>query len=103
MSAACFLALRGVETAGFSRRLSGFVSRVSRLSFGAYLLSWISDGLLYPLLVRMAPTYMQRPPWALPVSILSLALALLLSQLVEWLNIPLDGGVQRLLARLERA
>lgn len=102
VSVACFLTLRAVGTAGFSAGFSRFLVWVSRLSFGAYLLSWVSDGLIYRQLARMIPGYLMRLPFALPATALSLALALLLSQLVEWLNIPFDRGVQRLLARLER-
>ena len=102
VSMLCFLTLRGVRTESLPEGLCRFVARVSRLSFGAYLLSWISDGLLYPPFVRMVPGYIQRLPWALPVTALSLALALLLSQFTEWANIPLDRGVQTLLRRPDR-
>lgn len=102
VSLACFVTLYTLKTAHLPARLAAFIGWVSRLSFGAYLLSWVSDGLLYPVFIRLVPAFEARLPWALPVTALSLAIALPLAQLSEWLRLPLDKLVRRALAGTER-
>ena len=95
LSVLCFILLLGVPAARFPAGLRKGIEWVSRLSFGAYLMSWVSDGFLYPVFVRLAPDYLQRLPWAVPLTVLSLAFALLLAQVVEWIVKPLDRGIRK--------
>ena len=95
LSVLCFILLLGVPAARFPAGLRKGIERVSRLSFGAYLMSWVSDGFLYPVFVRLAPDYLQRLPWAVPLTVLSLAFALLLAQVVEWIVKPLARGIRK--------
>ncbi len=97
ISVLCFLLLLAVPATRFPGFLRRGITWVSRLSFGAYLLSWISDGFLYPLLMRFAPAYLQRLPWAVPMTAASLLFALLLAQLAEWLRKPFDSLIRKLL------
>lgn len=99
VSVLCFVLLLGVPAVRFPAGLQRGIEWVSRLSFAAYLMSWVSDGLLYPAFVRLAPDFLQRLPWAIPLTALSLAFALLLAQIVEWLVRPLDRGIRALLRR----
>lgn len=62
------------------------VSRIAGLSFAAYLLSWISDGVLYPAFAARIPGVYLRLPWALPLALVSFVLALALAQGESWLQ-----------------
>ena len=100
ISVLLFVLLLRVPAERFPAALGRFFQWVSRLSFGAYLLSWISDGLIYPAFAVRVPGHFFRLPWAIPLTLLSTAIALALSQLTEWLRRPLDRLVQRALRAL---
>jgi len=97
VSVLCFALLLGVPAARFPAGAQKGIEWVSRMSFGAYLMSWVSDGFLYPVFVRYAPAFLQRLPWAVPLTALSLAIALVLAQVVEWIVKPLDRGIRGVL------
>lgn len=97
ISVLLFVLLLRVPVERFPALLRRFIQWVSRLSFGAYLLSWISDGLIYPVFAVYVPGHFYRLRWAIPLTLLSTAIALVLSQLTEWLRRPLDRLVQKAL------
>lgn len=70
--------------------------KVSDLTLPAYLLTWISDGLIYPRLMAFVPEGPARYPWLLLTVPLSLISALLMAQAVDWLFSP----VRRLTKKL---
>ena len=68
--------------------LPGFFARcirkVSDLTLPAYLLTWIPDSLIYPLLMAKVPAGAPRYKWLLLTVPVSLISALLMAQLVDW-------------------
>lgn len=72
------------------RFVAACIGKVSDLTLPAYLLTWIPDSILYPLLMARVPAGPPRYKWLLltvPVSLLS---ALLMAQLATWLYSPLN-------------
>ena len=64
------------------------LKKVSDLTLPAYLLTWIPDSLIYPLLMAAVPAGAPRYKWlflTVPVSLIS---ALLGAQLVDWIYTP---------------
>lgn len=71
------------------------VGRVARLSLAMYLVSYISDQLVYPVLAQAVPAAHQRL-WWMPVTVAATALgALALAQPVDWAA----GALMRLMPR----
>lgn len=80
--------------------VSGFVAallrKVSDLTLPAYLLTWITDSLIYPRLMAAVPAGPARYPWLLLTVPLSLVSALLMAQVVDWVFIPVNRLTKRL-------
>ena len=72
---------------------------VAELSFSAYLLSWISDGILYRLFVPFIPQPEDRFLWILVLVPVSLLASLLMAQVVHWIYTPLDRPIRGWLIR----
>lgn len=72
---------------------------VSELSLAAYLCSAISDGFIYHIFVRYVPVYYERLLYILPMALLSLAMSLIMAQVVHWLYIPISRCVNRIVER----
>ena len=73
---------------------------VSELSFTVYLISWIPDGMLYPLLISRFPVATDRFIWMLPCSLLVLLCSLVLAWLIDFIYRPLALALKKLLCRL---
>ena len=72
---------------------------MAELSFSAYLLSWISDGVIYRRFIPYLPQLEDRYLWILLLPLLSLIFALLLSQLVYWVYRLIDRPIRGWLIR----
>ena len=72
---------------------------MAELSFSAYLLSWISDGILYRVFVPFYPQPEDRFLWIMVLVPLSLALSLLMAQVVHWIYKPIDRPIRGWLSR----
>lgn len=73
---------------------------VSEMSFTVYLISWIPDGVIYPILKAACPVSGERFAWILPCVLLSLLSSLLLAWFIDLLYKPLDRLLRKLLYRL---
>ena len=81
--------------------ISKAIYKIAELSFSAYLLSWISDGIIYREFVPYFPVPQDRFVWILVLVPLSLIFSLLLAQVIHWIYKPLDRLIRgRLLAML---
>lgn len=79
--------------------LAALLRKVSDLTLPAYLLTWISDSLLYPRLMAAVPAGPARYPWLLltvPVSLLS---ALIMAQVADWIFTPINRLTKKLAQR----
>ena len=72
---------------------------MAELSFSAYLLSWISDGILYRVFVPFYPQPEDRFIWILALVPPSLAASLLMAQLVHWIYKPIDRPIRSWFSR----
>lgn len=90
MGVLAFLTILSVDYKPF-RKYSKTISFLSRLTFGAYLLSWIPDKYFYPLLVQREPEMIQQVyyfPVIVPAVILSsMALSYLADIIAKWIHI----------------
>lgn len=78
------------------RVMSWCVTHAARLSLSLYLVSYITDQLIYPILNGAVPTVAERLPF-LPVMVLvSLILSGIMAQLIQW---AVDGLMKLLSAR----
>ncbi|MBO5557046.1 MAG: acyltransferase family protein [Oscillospiraceae bacterium] len=94
-----FLLLQRVDMARWAALLRRGVHRVSLLSYGAYLFSFLSDAWVHRLLRARVPEPMMRFRYALPCVLLSLTLALAMSWAAEILAAPLEKGITACLRR----
>lgn len=78
---------------------AALLRKVSDLTLPAYLLTWISDGLIYPRLIAAVPEGPARYPWLLLTVPLSLISALLMAQVVDWLFTPCKRLTKKLAQR----
>lgn len=79
---------------------TAFIQWVARISFCAYLLSWATDSLYYPILETLVPVMQNRLPWyfiIVPVSFLTACAA---SQLLWWIYRALVRITAPLLTRI---
>lgn len=90
MSVLAFLTILSVNYEPI-RKYSKTISNLSRLTLGAYLLSWIPDKLFYPLLVQREPDMIQQIyyfPVIVPAVILaSMTLSYLADIFAKWVHI----------------
>lgn len=77
-----FLLLLHLDLKKIPYSLSKIIIKISNLSFGAYLLSYISDSVIYPYLIAAVPNMRHRLKWYFLVIPLSFLLSLILSEIV---------------------
>ena len=70
--------------------VAALLRKVSDLTLPAYLLTWITDSLIYPRLMAAVPAGPARYPWLLLTVPLSLISALLMAQVVDWIIVPIN-------------
>ena len=87
-----FRLLRSLDYSRISVNLKRGLERVASLTFAAYLLSWIPDHVLYPVLIAAVPQMEQRIRFFLPVVLSSVVISLLLAAIVN----PLAGRIGRM-------
>ena len=92
-----FIALHNLRISKTTGVPAFCIRKLSELSFSIYLLSWVSDGLIYPVLVRLIPEYTARYIWWGPTVALSLLMSAVMSQLMELVCIPCDRALRKLL------
>ena len=76
--------------------VAAILRKVSDLTLPAYLLTWITDSLIYPRLMAAVPAGPARYPWLLLTVPLSLISALLMAQVVDWVVSPINRLTKRL-------
>lgn len=76
--------------------VAAILRKVSDLTLPAYLLTWITDSLIYPRLMAAVPAGPARYPWLLLTVPLSLISALLMAQVVDWIFVPINRLTKRL-------
>lgn len=79
--------------------VAALLRKVSDLTLPAYLLTWITDSLIYPRLMAAVPAGPARYPWLLLTVPVSLIGALLMAQVVDWVFAPIN----RLIGKLARS
>lgn len=94
-----FVTLLSIKAPAHGSFIGRAFTWVSELSLAAYLCSSISDGFIYPIFVRYVPVYYERLLYILPMALLSLAMSLIMAQVVHWLYIPFSRCVNRFVER----
>lgn len=94
-----FLFLSSLDLSSCPSFLEGLIHTVAELSFSAYLLSWISDGVLYRVIIPFLPQPEDRFLWILVLVPLSLTASLLMAQVVHWIYQPIDRSIRGWLSR----
>lgn len=79
--------------------LAALLRKVSDLTLPAYLLTWISDSLLYPRLMAAVPAGPARYPWLLLTVPVSLIAALFMAQVADWIFTPINWLTKKLAQR----
>ena len=96
-----FVLLFSLDLERIPRLISKIIYKIAELSFAAYLLSWISDGIIYREFVPFFPRPEDRFIWILLLVPLSLIGSLLMAQLIHWVYTPIDRLIRgRLMALL---
>lgn len=73
------------KTIHLPKRLCKIISKLSEISFGTYLLSWIADKITYPVLVNKIASFGERLPFIFIIVPLNFALSSLMSAIVFWI------------------
>ena len=76
--------------------VAALLRKASDLTLPAYLLTWITDSLIYPRLMAAVPAGPARYPWLLLTVPLSLISALLMAQVVDRVFAPVNQLTKRL-------
>ena len=100
VSVLLFAAMASLDLKSLPHALSRMISKVSELSFSAYLLSWISDGIIYREFVPFFPRPEDRFLWILVLVPLSLLSSLIMAQAAHWIYTPMDRFFRPRLLRL---
>ena len=100
LSCLLFIGLFNLRLDRTPRKLAALISRVSDLALPAFLLTWVPDGLLYPVMVRIAPAVHDRYIWLLVTVPISFFSALLMALVVDWIYRPLHRWLMARLTRL---
>lgn len=85
-----FLFLLHIRTDSWPLSFHRVLSRLSRISFGIYLSSVISDSVLYPILNRKIPYMTDRLPFYFLIVPASFLMSALISQVLYWIAQPFD-------------
>ena len=96
----CFLILQNAGADRLPARAQRWIGRFSALSLPTFLLSWITDALLYPWFKSAVPDLNRAFWYLLPIGLLSFLGATMLAELEECIRKPLDKAVSGLLFRL---
>lgn len=83
LSLLAFCWLKNISTVKWPEIVLGITKRLSSLSLYIFLLSGISDGIIYPVLANFAPEYHQRYVWTPLTSIISVAMSLIMAMLLS--------------------
>ena len=95
----CFLILQNAGADRFPQAVQGWITRLAGLSLSIYLLSWITDALIYPRFKAAVPDLNRQFWYMLPVSLLSFLGAAALAWLAERLIRPLEQWIRGLLIK----
>ena len=96
----CFVILQNAGADRLSEKAQAVIKFFASLSLSIYLLSWITDSLIYPWFKAAVPDLNRQFWFMLPLGLLSFLGAALLAQLVEWLCKPIDRAVRSVLLKL---
>ena len=95
----CFVILQNAGADRFPEKVQAIIKYFASLSLSIYLLSWITDSLVYPRF-KAAVRDLNIPFWLmLPPGLLSFLGAALLAQLAEWVCKPIDKVVRGALTK----
>lgn len=81
-STVMFLLLNSIKYPEKETKISKMLGFISKVTFGAYLLSWIPDQVLYPILIERVPSVHLRINYAPIIVTLSIIVSLILSLIV---------------------
>ena len=82
-TALIFLIGKNINTAAWHPKLKLVLKYVSGLCLGIYLLSWITDSLIYPRVINRSETMLSLFVWQLPVSLVIFVSSGVLSACIE--------------------
>lgn len=102
-SVLCFVLLSHLNLSRCKKPVRVVITKISELSLGIYLASAITDQFLYPWLNSTVPHMILRLnyyPLVVPATFL---MALIISQLTQWLLLPLNRGLDSLISRYKRS
>ena len=100
LSVLLFVLLYSLNLGGLPGLFSRLIYKIAELSFAAYLMSWISDGIIYREFVPHFPDPRDRFIWVFLLVLLALLFSLLMAQLCHWIYLPLDRFLRPRLQRL---
>jgi len=95
----CFLILQNAGADRFPGALQAWIGRLAGLSLSIYLLSWITDALLYPRFKAAVPDLNRQFWYMLPVGLVSFFGAAVLAWLADFLIRPLEQWLRGALIR----
>lgn len=95
-----FIFLYNLRLENIPRWLSAFLMKISDLTLIIYLLTWIPDGITYPIMVRIAPAVRDRYVWLLVTVPIALISAILMALVVDWIFLPIHRWLMARLTRL---
>lgn len=95
-----FIFLFNLRLDNIPRALSKAIMKISDLTLAIYLLTWIPDGLTYPIMVRIAPDVRDRYVWLLVTVPIALISATIMAFVVDWVFKPLHKWIIGLLTKL---
>ena len=100
LSCLLFIGLYNLRLDRIPQGLAAFISRISNLTLPAFLLTWVPDGLLYPIMVRIAPEVRDRYVWLLVTVPISFVSSLLMALVVDRVYQPLHQWLVDRLTKL---
>lgn len=95
-----FIFLYNLRLAHLPHWLSALITKISDLTLTIYLLTWIPDGITYPIMVRIAPAVQDRYIWLLATVPIALISATLMALVIDWVYRPLHRWLMAWLTRL---
>jgi len=95
-----FIFLYNLRLDHLPRAISSLIVKISDLTLAIYLLTWIPDGLTYPIMVRIAPAVRDRYIWLLVTVPIALIAAAAMALVIDWIYKPLYRRIMGLLVKL---
>lgn len=95
----CFLILQNAGADRFPARVQAAVKYFASLSLSIYLMSYITDSLIYPRFKAAVPELNAQFWYMLPLGLLSFLGAAVLAQAAEWIIRPLDKAARGMLEK----